>query len=98
MQALTLESLQGNREVIIALAHKHGASNVRVFGSVARGDATSESDIDFLVDFSDNYRLLDHIGLMVELSELLSCRVDVVRFSHMREELKPYILRDVIEL
>jgi len=86
------------REQILALAARYGASNVRVFGSVARHEARIDSDIDFLVDFRPDYKLHDHIGLTVKLRELLAHPVDVVVAENMREELAPYILADAIPL
>lgn len=70
--------LQEKREEILALAAKHKAKHVRVFGSVARGEDGPESDVDFLVDFEDGTRLMEKLRLMVELEDLLGRRVDVV--------------------
>lgn len=98
-QNLGIAELIGDkREAILALAEQHGAYNVRVFGSVARGEATSESDIDFLVDFKPDYRIWDHIGLKQALEDLLGCRVDVVIAKNLHAELKPYITPDIVSL
>jgi len=70
--------LKEKREEIIRIAEKHGARNVRVFGSVARGDADEKSDVDFLVSFDSGASLLDHAALIRELEELLGRKVDVV--------------------
>jgi hypothetical protein len=70
--------LQSRREEILQIAASHGARNVRVFGSVARGEANENSDIDLLVEFEPGRSLLDHAGLVVELEELLGRKVDVV--------------------
>lgn len=88
----------GKREEILRLARKYGASNVRVFGSVARGEATDRSDIDFLVDFPPDYSLWDRIGLMQDLEELLGRRVDVVLAARLREMIRDEILRDAVPL
>lgn len=72
------ELLKENRDEILRIAAKHGARNVRVFGSVARGEAGEQSDIDLLVEFEPGRSLLDHAGLVVDLEELLAGRVDVV--------------------
>lgn len=90
--------LQGKRDAILKLAAQYGASNVRVFGSVARGEATQDSDIDFLVDFKPGYRLWDHIGLKQDLEALLSRKVDVAIARNLREEFRPYILREAVPL
>ena len=70
--------LQQNRDAILRIAAEHGARNVRVFGSAARGDAGPESDFDFLVDMEPGRSLLDVVGLSQELEELLLRRVDVL--------------------
>lgn len=92
------ELLAGKREDILRLAQQHKAYNVRVFGSVARGEATDDSDIDFLVDFEMGYTLWDHIGLVQDLSELLGRRVDVSTDETLRERLRERILREAVPL
>ncbi|MCL4878427.1 MAG: nucleotidyltransferase family protein [Anaerolineae bacterium] len=92
------ELLAGKREDILRLAQQHKAYNVRVFGSVARGEATDDSDIDFLVDFETGYTLWDHIGLVQDLSELLGRRVDVSTDETLRERLRERILREAVPL
>jgi predicted nucleotidyltransferase len=72
------ELLETKREDILRLAKQYGAYNVRVFGSVARGDADEQSDIDLLVDMEAGRSLLDLVGLWMDLEELLGCKVDVV--------------------
>jgi uncharacterized protein len=73
----TLEELRSRREDILSIAAKWGASNVRVFGSVARGDATDGADVDFLVDLEPGRSLFDLGGLLMDLQELLGVPVDV---------------------
>jgi predicted nucleotidyltransferase len=90
--------LSDKRDAILELAARYGASNVRVFGSVARGDARPDSDVDFLVDFNPDYRLWDHIGLKQDLEDLLGRKVDVAIAKNLREEFRPYILRDAVNL
>jgi uncharacterized protein len=72
------ELLKEKREAILRIAAKHGAHNVRVFGSVSRGDANEQSDIDFLVDLEPGRSLLDLGGLLMDLKDLLGRDVDVV--------------------
>lgn len=67
-----------HRETIVATAARRGVRNVRLFGSVARGDDRETSDVDLLVDLDEGVSLLDLIGLERELTELLGCGVDVV--------------------
>jgi uncharacterized protein len=75
---VTLQALRSaRREEILRLAHSRGAGNVRVFGSVARGNASENSDLDLLVDWEPNRSLLDHAGLVQDLQELLGIRVHV---------------------
>jgi uncharacterized protein len=76
-RALTLADLQARREEILKAAAAEGAVNVRVFGSVARGEATADSDIDFVVDFKPGYSLLNLSGLRLSLEELLGRRVEI---------------------
>lgn len=72
------EIIGDKRDAILALAAKYGASNVRVFGSVAQGEATEASDVDFLVDLESSRSLFDLGGLLMDLQELLGRKVDVV--------------------
>jgi len=97
--AMTLEELRSRyRDQIIGLAEKRGAHNVRVFGSVARGDQRSDSDIDFLVDFEPGRSLLDLTGLWLDLEGTLGCKVDVVSSRGLRPRVAPEIMRDAIAL
>lgn len=74
----TVKDLRARRDEIVRAAAAHGASNVRVFGSVARGSAGPGSDIDLLVDFEQGRTLLDQVGLWRDLEALLGRSVDVV--------------------
>lgn len=69
--------LREHRDEILEIATRRGVSNVQVFGSVARGDASRESDIDLLVDFDKGHRGLDLVAFAREVEELLGGRVDV---------------------
>ena len=86
--------LQEKREAILQLATKHGAHNVRVFGSVARHEANDQSDIDFLVDMEPGRSLLDMGGLLMDLRELLSREVDVVTEKGLYWLLRRRILKE----
>jgi len=97
--APALDDLRVMRDQIIALAARHRASNVRVFGSVARGDATPDSDIDFLVTFEDGASLYDLSGLWQDLQELIGHSVDVVSdHAGLRDRFRQRITRDVVAL
>lgn len=73
----TLDALRARRDEILALAERYGASNVRVFGSVARGDATPDSDFDLLVSFREGTSLFELSGLWQDLQDLLQRKVDL---------------------
>ncbi|WP_284057160.1 nucleotidyltransferase family protein [Thermalbibacter longus] len=92
------ELLKEKREEILRLAAKYGARKVRVFGSVARGEADEESDIDLLVEFEPGRSLLDHAGLWLELQELLGCKVDVVSERGIKPRIRERILREAVPL
>jgi hypothetical protein len=77
---------------------RHGAQNVRVFGSVARGDATADSDVDLLVSTSDNTSPWFPAGLVVDLEDLLGCRVQVVTEDGLSWLLKRRILGEAVPL
>jgi hypothetical protein len=87
------------REEILRLAAKHGASNVRVFGSVARGEATDQSDIDFLVTWDyENLSQWGGIGLHLELAELLGRKVDVIGDDELPWRIRERVLSEVVVL
>ncbi len=92
------ELLRIKREDILRIAAKYGASNVRVFGSVARGEADSESDIDLLVDMEPGRSLFDLGGLLMDLEELLGCNVDVVTEDGLRERIRERVLKEAVVL
>jgi uncharacterized protein len=79
-----LEELRARREEILAIAKRNGASNLRVFGSVARGDAKPSSDLDLLLNLEPGRSLLDMAGLVADLEDLLGCAVDVTREAAIR--------------
>jgi predicted nucleotidyltransferase len=73
----TLDELRARRDEIVEVARRHGVSNIRVFGSVARGEARRGSDVDFLVDIEKGRSLFDLGGFYADLEDLLGCAVDV---------------------
>jgi predicted nucleotidyltransferase len=76
---MTLKGLiEDKREAILRICTEHGARNVRVFGSVACGEAKESSDIDLLVEFEPGRSLLDHAALVLDIEELLGRKVDIV--------------------
>lgn len=95
---LTLDELRSRRDDISAIAGRHGARHVKVFGSVVRGEAGAASDVDFLVDMEAGRSLLDRARLLVELEELLGCAVDVATESSLRERVRQRVLEEAIPL
>jgi len=89
---------QDKRETILQIARRHGATNVRVFGSVSRGDARADSDVDFLVDLDEGRSLFDLGGLLIDLQTLLGCRVDVVTEKGLRPRVRERVLREAMPL
>ncbi|MEI7478751.1 MAG: helix-turn-helix domain-containing protein [Actinomycetes bacterium] len=90
--------LRRTRRTILLLAAARGAFNVRVFGSVARGDDGELSDVDFLVDLSDGTSLLDLIGLERELGELLGRDVDVIPSDSLKPRVRDQIMSESVQL
>ena len=96
---MTLEQLRTNsRDQIMRHAAECGAGNVRVFGSVARGETDSRSDVDLLVDLEPGRSLLDLARLQRKLEELLATPVDVVSSRGMRARVRETVLRDALPL
>ena len=93
------ELLQEKRQDILAIAAKHGAFNIRVFGSVARGEETEKSDIDFLVDY-DLKQISPWFpgGLLMDLQDLLGCKVDIVTENGLSHLIKGKVLREAKSL
>ena len=91
------EVLGDKREEILAIAAHH-ASNVRIFGSVARGKARPDSDVDFLVEIEAGRSLLDRIGLIQDLEDLLGRKVDVAKAENLHERIRDRVLKEAIFL
>lgn len=92
------ELLDAKREEILRLAARHGARRIRVFGSVARGDADMSSDVDFLVEMEPGRSLLDIGGLLMDLQNILGPTVDVVTEKGLRERIRDRVLREAVAL
>lgn len=95
---MTLQQLRHTREQILQVAARHGAANVRVFGSLARGDTHAASDVDLLVDMAPDRTLMDLGGLLVELQETLNSPVDVATERMLRPKVREQALRDAVPL
>jgi predicted nucleotidyltransferase len=90
--------LEKNREAVLKAAAKYGASNVRVFGSTARGIEGEQSDVDILIQLDEGRSLLDQVGLQQELEELLGRKVDVVVEGGISPYLEERILSEAVPL
>jgi predicted nucleotidyltransferase len=90
--------LKEKREEILLIAAKRGAHNIRVFGSVARGNAGLDSDIDFLIDLEAGRTLLDVGGLLMDLRKLLGCNVDIVTEKGLNDDFREEVLKEAIPL
>lgn len=95
---ITLADLRKHRAEILDLAERHGARHVRVFGSVARGSAGPESDVDLLVEIASDRSLLDQIALIQDLSELLDRRVDVISDRGLNPRVRQRVLEEAVPL
>jgi predicted nucleotidyltransferase len=96
MNSITL--LKNKRKDILRIASKYGARNVRIFGSMARGEAKEDSDIDFLVDMEPGRSLFDLGGLLMDLQNLLAQKVDVVTEKGLRPRIRDRVLKEALPL
>lgn len=92
------ERLQSKRNDILRLAAKYGAHSLRVFGSVARGEADALSDVDFLVELEPGRSLFDLGGLQFELEQLLGCRVDVVTERGLKRRIRDRVIQEAVPI
>ncbi|MBI3696636.1 MAG: nucleotidyltransferase family protein [Acidobacteria bacterium] len=92
------EILDGKREEILRIAARHGAHNVRVFGSVARGDARPDSDVDLLADIERGRGMMDIGRLLIELEELLGRRVDLVEPEGLHWYIRDQVLAEAVPI
>ncbi|KAF0109078.1 MAG: nucleotidyltransferase [Anaerolineaceae bacterium] len=88
------ERLKRSRKSILRLAKRYGVTDIRVFGSAARGDDTPESDIDFLIELEPNRSLFDVGGLLIELENLLGCKVDVLTEKSLHWYIRDRVLAE----
>jgi predicted nucleotidyltransferase len=95
---ITQEAIREKRDAILRIARHYGAHDVRIFGSVARGDVTESSDLDLIVRFDMGVSLFDHGGLIVDLEELLGVKVDVVSEAGMRDRFREHVLHEAVAL
>lgn len=91
---MRIEQITCKRNEIARIAKRHGATNIRVFGSFARGDADDESDIDFLVELEPGRSLLDLGGLLIDLQKLLGRPVDVITEKGLKPRIRERVLSE----
>lgn len=90
--------LESRRDAILRLAREHGATHVRVFGSMARGDAGAHSDVDFLVELEQGCTLLDLGALLMDLQDMLHRKVDVLTEGALHPRIRERVLREAVPL
>jgi uncharacterized protein len=92
------DTIRDKREAIIRIAGRHGATDVRLIGSVARGEARPDSDVDLLVTWSEDTSLLDQAALMLELEKLLGRKVDIASDGWVKPAIRESVYRDAVAL
>ena len=85
------DDLRRRRDAVLAIAARHGVSQVRVFGSVARGEERPDSDIDLLIDLDDNRGFADYLGFAEEIEKLFGRWVEIVLNRSLSRHFRPYI-------
>ncbi len=93
-----IKMLAKRRQKILELARLHGATQIRIFGSVARGDADRKSDVDFLVQMEPGRTLLDMGGLLMDLQRTLGRPVDVVTEKGLKDRIREKVLQEAMPL
>jgi hypothetical protein len=95
---ITENDIHHKRDAILEIARRHGAHDVRIFGSVVRGEATETSDLDLIVRFDRQRSLLDHAGLICDLEDLLGVKVDVIDADGMRPRFRAVVEKEAVPL
>jgi hypothetical protein len=95
---ITRRELQDRRQAILDIARRHGAHDVRIIGSIARGDADEASDLDLVVRFDPDRTLLDHGELIMDLRDLLGVEVDVISEAGMRDRFRRHAMKEAVAL
>lgn len=90
--------LKKNRDKILSICKKYGAKDIRIFGSLARGDSNKKSDVDILVKMEAGRTLFDLVDLWQELEEVLNCKVDIITEGGVSPYLREKIFSEAIPL
>lgn len=95
---ITREIVNRHRGAIIEIAKRYGAHDIRLFGSVARGEESESSDLDLIVRFEPGRSLFDHGGLIMDLRDLLGVKVDVISERGMRPRFRRHVMKEAVPL
>lgn len=95
---MNIDEVRLHRNKLIEIANLHHAGNLRVFGSAARNETGTDSDVDFLVHFDEKASLMDLSALDIEFSEVLGVKVDIIPDDSLHEDIKRFVLDDSVEL
>jgi predicted nucleotidyltransferase len=95
---ITRQIIHEHRAAILEIARRCGAHDVRIFGSLARGDATPDSDLDLIVRFEPGRSLFDHGGLIMDLRDLLGVKVEVISERGIRDRWRQHLLKEAVPL
>jgi len=95
---VAMNDIKARREEILRICESHGGHNVRVFGSVARGEETTQSDIDILLEFEKGRSLFDQIGLIDDLTEFFHQKVDVVSEPALNRHIREQVLKEAVAI
>lgn len=91
-----VEKIKAHRQEILDIAKKYGASNIRIFGSVARGEAGHDSDYDFLIELEPGRSAFEIGGLLMDLQDLLGAKVDIVTDKGLNKHIREKVLKEAI--
>ena len=91
-------TIQQHRDIISRIVTQYGGRNIRLFGSAARGEATTSSDLDILIELEKDRSLLDLIAMEQDLEDVLGCNVDIVTEAGLSPFLREYILSEAVPL
>lgn len=95
---MDLAEILSKKDEIKRIAQKHGANNVRVFGSFVRGEAQAGSDVDFLINLERGRSLFDRMSIQIELEAVLGCKVDVVSERGLKARIRDRVLKEAQSL
>jgi len=90
--------IQANKQKILDISEKYGASNIRIFGSYAKGEEKPDSDLDLLVDMEDGRTLFDRIALMQELEDLLEVKIDIAKPENLHDLIRDPVIEEAVKL